>query len=76
MDHRMPLKNGIEATKEILEINHNAKIIFASADEEIEHKARKLGIASFKKKPFSNQRLVNNIHKAMKKNQNAPINLV
>ena len=35
MDHRMPIKDGIEATKEILENSHPNKpiIIFASADK-------------------------------------------
>ena len=32
MDHRMPIKTGIEASKEILQIDNKAKIIFASAD--------------------------------------------
>lgn len=61
MDHRMPYKNGLEATKEILEMNPAAKIIFASADIGIEPEARALGIAAFKKKPFSLERLISNI---------------
>ena len=32
MDHRMPVMNGLDAMKEILEIDRNTKIIFASAD--------------------------------------------
>lgn len=65
MDHRMPVKNGLEATREILKIDPSAQIIIASADMDIEDKARSLGIASFKPKPFSNERLVRNVKKAL-----------
>ena len=33
MDQRMPVMNGIDATKEILRINPSALIIFVSADD-------------------------------------------
>jgi two-component system chemotaxis response regulator CheY len=65
MDHRMPVKNGLEATREILKIDPSAQIIIASADMDIEDKARSIGIASFKPKPFSNDRLVRNVKKAL-----------
>jgi two-component system chemotaxis response regulator CheY len=65
MDHRMPVKTGLEATKEILEINPEAKIIIATADENIKEDAKSLGIISFKAKPFSNERLLNNVKKAL-----------
>ncbi|GAG85361.1 unnamed protein product, partial [marine sediment metagenome] len=64
-DHRMPIKNGIDATEEILEINRNAKIIFASADKEAREKAEMMGVLSFKTKPFSNEKLLRNIEKAL-----------
>jgi two-component system chemotaxis response regulator CheY len=67
MDHRMPIKNGIQATREIKELDPNAKIIIATADEEVQEIANSLGVMSFKLKPFSNQRLVNNVKKALKK---------
>ncbi len=35
MDYRMPVKNGIETTEEILNINHNTKVIFITSDEEV-----------------------------------------
>lgn len=63
----MPIKNGIDATEEILEINKDAKIIFASADKEAREKAEMLGVFSFKTKPFSNDKLLRNIEKALKK---------
>jgi len=62
----MPIKNGIEASKEILEINKDANIIFASADKDARKQARMLGALSFKDKPFSNEKLMRNIEKALK----------
>lgn len=66
MDHRMPIKNGIEASKEILEINKDTNIIFASADKEARESAKMIGVRSFKNKPFSNEKLMRNIEKALK----------
>jgi len=53
MDHRMPNKNGVETTKEILKINPNIKIIFASADTAVRDDALKSGACSFLSKPFA-----------------------
>ena len=66
MDYKMPLKNGLEATKEILQINNKAKIIIVSGDRAIEHITKEIGAISFIKKPFDNKRLVKNIEKAVK----------
>jgi len=68
MDHRMPVKTGIEASKEILQINKYAKIIFASADESVKDLALSIGIMSFKDKPFNINRFMNNIEKALNRN--------
>lgn len=65
MDHRMPIKSGIEASKEILEIDKDAKIIFASADKAIEEWARSIGAICFICKPFSNKKLIANVYKAI-----------
>jgi len=66
MDHRMPIKNGIEATKEIFQKSSDIKpkIIFISADRSIKETALSIGVISFKNKPFSLERLFNNIEKA------------
>jgi DNA-binding NtrC family response regulator len=66
MDHRMPIKNGIEATKEILKINNHIKIIFTSADKSIKKLALAVGAISFLEKPFSFAELVNEIEKIIK----------
>jgi len=65
MDHRMPIKNGIDATKEILQIDNHSKIIFTSADTNIREEALSIGAVSFKDKPFTIERLINNIKKAL-----------
>ncbi len=66
MDHRMPVKNGLEAAKEILEFDGNTKIIFASADKTVRDEALALGALSFKNKPFTLEQLFSNIEKAIK----------
>ena len=53
MDNRMPLKNGIEASIEMLKINKDEKIIFASADSGIREKTLALGAVAFISKPFN-----------------------
>lgn len=53
MDHRMPGKDGIETTKEILEINPDIKILFASADAAIKNDALESGACNFLSKPFA-----------------------
>ncbi len=52
MDHRMPLKDGVETSAEILQIDPDAKILFASADEKAKDRALEIGAVGFIKKPF------------------------
>jgi len=61
MDHRMPIKNGIEASKEILAIDNRSKIVFVSADASIKRQALLIGAIKFIKKPFPNKFLIENI---------------
>ncbi|KKL25379.1 hypothetical protein LCGC14_2405900, partial [marine sediment metagenome] len=49
----------------ILRINPKPKIIFTTADESVKEAALLLGAVSFKSKPFSNERLIQNIEKAL-----------
>ena len=67
MDHRMPIKNGIEATKEIFKNSSEIKpkVIFASADNSIKEMALEMGVKSFKDKPFTLQKLFDNIKKVL-----------
>jgi two-component system, chemotaxis family, chemotaxis protein CheY len=61
MDHRMPTKNGVEATKEILAERPKTRIIFVSADEAVEKEAKEAGAVQFLKKPISLRDLTKNI---------------
>lgn len=61
MDHRMPIKNGLDAMIEILEIENSTKIVFASADISIKEKALLLGACAFLDKPFKMQGLITTI---------------
>ncbi|MFX1277121.1 MAG: response regulator [Promethearchaeota archaeon] len=63
MDYRMPLKNGIDATKEILKLDSDSRIIFASADSSIETLALSIGAISFLEKPFDIDNLIDLIQK-------------
>ncbi|MFX0008331.1 MAG: response regulator [Candidatus Hermodarchaeota archaeon] len=58
MDHRMPIKNGLDTMMEILKINRNEKIIFASADITVKEKAKAIGACAFLDKPFKMQQLL------------------
>ncbi len=51
MDYRMPIKDGVMATKEIMQIEPSSKIIFLSADETAREQAIRAGAASFLIKP-------------------------
>ena len=65
MDHRMPVKNGIEATKEILKISSSQKVIFASADKTVRNEAIAIGTVGFIDKPFSLDRLIKKIKEVL-----------
>lgn len=67
MDHRMPLKNGLEASSEILKLDPNVKIIFISADQTIKEETLTLGIADFLAKPFTIKDLIISIEKCVNK---------
>ncbi len=66
MIYRMPIKNGVDAMIEILKINKNKKIIFASADITVKHKAISLGACAFLDKPFKMHELLNKIQQIVK----------
>ncbi len=59
MDHRMPGKDGIQTTKELLEIDPSVPIIFSSADISVRERALEAGAVSFWEKPFPCSLLVN-----------------
>ena len=61
MDHRMPIKNGIDATIELISLSSNSKIIFISADNSVKKQALSIGAKSFIEKPFSIEQLYQEI---------------
>lgn len=67
MDYRMPIKNGIEATVEILKLGYQSKIIFATADISIKEQAVKVGAYSVVNKPFNFGELMKTINDVLEK---------
>jgi CheY-like chemotaxis protein len=53
MDHRMPIKNGLDATKEILTIDPAARVLVISADATVEPRCSASGAIGFIEKPFT-----------------------
>ncbi len=58
LDYRMPIKNGIDALKEILELDSNSKVIFASADRTVKEKVYLYGTIRFLDKPFTHNKII------------------
>jgi len=65
LDYRMHIKNGIDALKEILQIDHNSKVIFASADKTIKEEVYANGAMGFLDKPFTHQKLIYTLNKCL-----------
>jgi two-component system chemotaxis response regulator CheY len=63
MDHRMPVKNGLETTKELLDLDPTSKIIFVSADYTARNLAFEIGAIDFLEKPIDLDTLVSIIKK-------------
>jgi len=63
MDYRMPVKNGLQATREILQIDPDTKIIFSSADTYVKEESLAVGVVDFLEKPFISKSLLNCINK-------------
>ncbi|MFW9996827.1 MAG: response regulator [Candidatus Odinarchaeota archaeon] len=63
MDYDMPVKNGIEATIEILNINPDCKIIFLSGNSCVKVRALESGAVAFLDKPVSVPRLLQEINR-------------
>ena len=66
LDYRMPIKNGIDALKEILQIDHNSRVIFASADKTIREEVYSYGAIRFLDKPFTHQKLMDTLNRCLK----------
>jgi two-component system chemotaxis response regulator CheY len=53
MDHRMPVKSGLDATREIVAMDHDARVLVVSADQTVRDKVAGAGAAGFMEKPFT-----------------------
>jgi len=65
MDQRMPVKDGVSATQEILKMDPEATIFFGSADLHIEKEALAAGAKGFLLKPFRIEELLAAIQEAV-----------
>jgi len=65
MDVRMPLMDGIEATRKILELNPKARVIALSAfaPEENKFEPGEVGFVDYISKPIRKEELVNMVNK-------------
>lgn len=58
MDYRMPGVNGVEATKRILGMDAETKVVFISADDSVREEALKAGAVAFILKPATMKEIV------------------
>lgn len=73
LDYRMPVKNGIDALKAILEIDRSTKIVFASADRTIKETVYLQGAIGFLDKPFTHKKLMKTLNDCLS-NSNSNLN--
>ncbi len=58
MDQRMPVKSGVDATREILAIDGHTRIVFSSADIHARKASVEAGAVAFVQKPFTLEELL------------------
>ena len=57
LDHRMPIKTGLDLAKDIIQLNSKIKIVILSADVTIKEKVIKMS-CQFISKPFNTKKLL------------------
>lgn len=67
IDYRLPVKDGLKVTEELLKIDQNLKIIIISSDITIKNKAILTGAISFIEKPFMIDYFIKKISKCVEK---------
>jgi two-component system chemotaxis response regulator CheY len=67
LDHRMPLRNGLETASEILNMDPDEKIVFISADSTIKKAALDMGAIEFLEKPFVLKTLKETVNRVLNK---------
>lgn len=58
MDQRMPVKSGVDATREILAIDAGTRVVFSSADIHARKASAEAGAVAFVQKPFTLEELL------------------
>lgn len=74
MDQRMPVKSGVEATKEILAIAPGTRVVFSSADIHSRRAASEAGAVAFVQKPFTLEELLRVLEGVLALPQGEPAN--
>lgn len=65
IDHRMPIKNGLDAMREILLLQPAARFVFVSADGDMKTEAIAAGAKAFVTKPTSMREIADALTKAL-----------
>lgn len=68
MDYHLPLKNGIDTTREIKKFAEDIKIIFLSANNDIKEEAFATGAVAFLEKPYKINDVIDTITNVLKVN--------
>jgi two-component system chemotaxis response regulator CheY len=76
MDYQIPIKNGISAANEILELDEKVKIFLVSAEKSVKAKALSMGVFDSNEKNAPFYRLVRNISNFLESNNNLPANAI
>lgn len=66
LDHRMPIRNGLETASEILAMDPDERIVFISADSSIKNAALEMGAIEFLEKPFVLKTLKETVQKVLR----------
>ncbi|MUK90740.1 response regulator [Ornithinibacillus sp. L9] len=76
MDITMPVMNGIDAIKEIMEFNPNAQILVCSAmgQQKVVVEAIEMGAKDFIVKPFDEQRVLETVNRILQNNSDLSTN--
>lgn len=67
MDHRLPMKSGVETTLILLRMDPHLKILFISADATAKSAAMASGAVGFVRKPFDIKEFVSTIKQIVEK---------